>query len=487
VQGIVPAPRHPWISLTAAAVFAYAGVLCALRSGTDRFRNAERDGLRFLAAWAATASIMALFWRILPAEYLGIGWMAAALPLLELGLRGLPRDFLAGSYVVAAAGAAYVLFNNAIPVHNDGPLPARLLILWAALLAYLFAARSRTSLQSPGLRVRAGCSPRTVDIASGTGTAFLLTALWALLPAVAIGPAWGVVGLILVEIGFLIDFPGVRLQGHIAGAAAFGRLFLANFDVSGKTAGISYRLITVVPVIASYYYHWQRQREESARLRPWEREWGRLYLYAAAIVMTALLRFELGRSFTVVGWALFALVLIAAGQRWNIADLRLQSYAIAALAFWRSWSTDFWEPGDFSAMAGRIATGTFVIACFFAAQLLIPQMQDEKLRRGRMFYSLLATVLLTILLYHEVSGSFLTIAMGAEGLLLLAAGFPLRDRTLRLSGLTLFMVCILKLFVYDLRNLETLYRILSFIVLGVILVGVSWVYTRFRDRVKRYL
>lgn len=133
-------------------------------------------------------------------------------------------------------------------------------------------------------------------------------------------------------------------------------------------------------------------------------------------------------------------------------------------------------------MAGRIATGAFVIACFFVAQLLIPQP-----RRGRMYYSLLATVLLTILLFHEVSGSFLTMAWGAEGLLLLAAGFPLRDRTLRLSGLTLFMVCILKLFVYDLRNLETLYRILSFIVLGVILVGVSWVYTRFRDRVKRYL
>src|SRR5207247_840019 len=30
VQGIVPAPLHPWISLTAAAVFAYAAVLCAL-------------------------------------------------------------------------------------------------------------------------------------------------------------------------------------------------------------------------------------------------------------------------------------------------------------------------------------------------------------------------------------------------------------------------------------------------------------------------
>ena len=44
-------------------------------------------------------------------------------------------------------------------------------------------------------------------------------------------------------------------------------------------------------------------------------------------------------------------------------------------------------------------------------------------------------------------------------------------------------MCVLKLFLYDLRNLETPYRILSFIALGLILLGVSWVYTRFREQV----
>jgi uncharacterized membrane protein len=72
-------------------------------------------------------------------------------------------------------------------------------------------------------------------------------------------------------------------------------------------------------------------------------------------------------------------------------------------------------------------------------------------------------------------------------MVLLLAGFPLRERALRLQGLALLLLCILKLFIYDLRNPETLYRILSFITLGLILLGVSWVYTRFRDRLKAYL
>jgi uncharacterized membrane protein len=70
---------------------------------------------------------------------------------------------------------------------------------------------------------------------------------------------------------------------------------------------------------------------------------------------------------------------------------------------------------------------------------------------------------------------------------LLALGFAFRDRWLRLQGLGLFLVCVLKLFLYDLRNLDTPYRILSFIALGLILLGVSWIYTRFREQLQKLL
>jgi uncharacterized membrane protein len=81
-------------------------------------------------------------------------------------------------------------------------------------------------------------------------------------------------------------------------------------------------------------------------------------------------------------------------------------------------------------------------------------------------------------IYGRASGGLLTAFWGIEGLALLAAGFAGRTRLLRFEGLFLFLVCILKLFLYDLRNLETLYRILSFGVLGLILLGVSWIYTK---------
>ncbi len=58
---------------------------------------------------------------------------------------------------------------------------------------------------------------------------------------------------------------------------------------------------------------------------------------------------------------------------------------------------------------------------------------------------------------------------------------------LRLSGLALLFLCILKLFAYDLQQLEALARILSFVVLGLVLLAVSWVYTTYREQIRKLL
>jgi uncharacterized membrane protein len=78
-------------------------------------------------------------------------------------------------------------------------------------------------------------------------------------------------------------------------------------------------------------------------------------------------------------------------------------------------------------------------------------------------------------------------ARGIQGLGLLFAGFPLRERPMRFAGLLLLLVCVLKLFVWDLRNLDMPFRVLSFMVLGPILIGVSFFYSRFRERISRYM
>jgi len=66
----------------------------------------------------------------------------------------------------------------------------------------------------------------------------------------------------------------------------------------------------------------------------------------------------------------------------------------------------------------------------------------------------------------------------------LSVGIWKRLRALRLFAMGLLYLSILKVFLFDLRFLETPYRIASFLGLGLILLLVSLLYTRFEERLR---
>jgi uncharacterized membrane protein len=69
--------------------------------------------------------------------------------------------------------------------------------------------------------------------------------------------------------------------------------------------------------------------------------------------------------------------------------------------------------------------------------------------------------------------------LGVAGLV---GGLFRDDRRLRLGGLVLLGLAVLKVFVYDLAALEQIYRVLSFIALGLLLLASAFVYQRVRVR-----
>ena len=65
---------------------------------------------------------------------------------------------------------------------------------------------------------------------------------------------------------------------------------------------------------------------------------------------------------------------------------------------------------------------------------------------------------------------------------LLAAGLGLRSRPLFYAAYGLFAVTAVKVVLVDLATLPTLYRMLSFLALGVLLLAGAWLNLRFRER-----
>jgi hypothetical protein len=65
----------------------------------------------------------------------------------------------------------------------------------------------------------------------------------------------------------------------------------------------------------------------------------------------------------------------------------------------------------------------------------------------------------------------------------LAWGFIRRSPAVRYGALGLFGIVIVKVFMADLAAVETVYRIISFLILGLVLLGVSFLYQKARGRV----
>ncbi|RMF92951.1 MAG: DUF2339 domain-containing protein, partial [Planctomycetota bacterium] len=71
------------------------------------------------------------------------------------------------------------------------------------------------------------------------------------------------------------------------------------------------------------------------------------------------------------------------------------------------------------------------------------------------------------------------LALGA--LAAIALGIALRERFMRWGGVTLIGVVIVKIFLVDLAELDSLYRIIAFLTIGVLLLAAAILYLRFRS------
>lgn len=101
--------------------------------------------------------------------------------------------------------------------------------------------------------------------------------------------------------------------------------------------------------------------------------------------------------------------------------------------------------------------------------------------RGYRASQIATTALISVVIAAQFQREWISVTWGAAGAGMLGFGFFSEQRWMRLGGLALFGLGILKLFLYDLSSLTGLARILSFILLGLLLMAASWAYTRFKS------
>jgi uncharacterized membrane protein len=95
--------------------------------------------------------------------------------------------------------------------------------------------------------------------------------------------------------------------------------------------------------------------------------------------------------------------------------------------------------------------------------------------------------LLTTLLALEMRHGMVTLSWGVEGVAVFLLALSLGERSFRLTGLGLLLLCVGKILLVDVWRLDPRDRYLTFIVLGAALLLVSFLYTRNREALRQYL
>lgn len=101
--------------------------------------------------------------------------------------------------------------------------------------------------------------------------------------------------------------------------------------------------------------------------------------------------------------------------------------------------------------------------------------------------SLSLWLFLTRWVLEKAGGFYLTASWSALALVLFVCGMVLRERVYRWLGLAVLGCALGRIVIFDVWKLESLYRILSFMALGIVLLVLGFVYSKYQEKLREWL
>lgn len=122
-------------------------------------------------------------------------------------------------------------------------------------------------------------------------------------------------------------------------------------------------------------------------------------------------------------------------------------------------------------------------------KILRRQLFDDQIRKvGEVFLHLIVLLLLSSELIHwldvaQVQNTFklsLSILWGCYGLFLVVFGLSRDQKHIRVAGIVLFGVTLVKLFAYDMADMSTILKTVVMVILGALLLTASFIYNKYK-------
>jgi hypothetical protein len=454
----------------------------------------------YLAALSAATAL----WICLPSAWVVIGWLILTLALSFAADKLNSRTLATQADLLALAAIARTFIVNlqlepAHPAHFSFSLRT-ITVALAAILLYLHMLR----------RTRAhGLTAEDYIPASYAWAAALLLSLllWYELKPANLALGWSILALVLLELGINLRKTYLRHQACTLFAASFIALCANNLHLTHAP-----NLYTTLPVIALYFWVYERLRSRATT--GFDRIASTAAAWCASIAVAALLYVELSTpwsatspyaSWIAISWAALALLAIAAAWALKRRLFLAQALVLLIAAALRALAFNLYPPTPITFTTGRLFTvsatsAVMLLALPFAfairryhrakaADPLAPEPTLQSILFGRpeQPFFFVPLVLITVLLAVQLRAGMITIAWSALGLMTFLFALAVAERSFRLAGLSLLMLCVGKILCIDIWQATPTDRYITLIVLGIALLAVSFLYSRYRETILKLL
>jgi hypothetical protein len=481
------------ISLVAAGLY----FLSRKAAPEDRYAR----GIAFLHSFAATGLLALLAWYEQPNGWLAPLWAAFALVLAVVDQRFELEELPWQSHILAGLTMLRSISVNLYVTDIWHGFSVRLLSL--AIVAVTFYALSRL-IRMPDEWRRRDFHHIYSWAASTIGGLLLWYELQSQPTSVAV--AWGAFGLVLFEYGLLRKITQFRYQAYVALVAAFTRIFFANLTVGEPGEFWGPRMYTILPLVLIFFFVYaQLPKKEEDTSRDRRLHFDVLLAYLGTATIVALFYFQFPLEWVITSWAAVVFALLGAAffldrplflRQGLLLTVLVLSRGMAHNLFGGSYFTGSEWQGDYFVLSS--ASAILLASLYFAFRLrgrhgLTPNANpwirslDAIAGRPEQVVFFVPVILVTFMLALKMKTGMITVSWGVEGVLIFLLALAVKERSFRLTGLGLLLLCVGKVMALDVWGLEARDRYITLIIVGAALVFVSFLYTRYRDAIRQYL
>jgi len=480
-----------------------------------------------LHTWAGSILVAVLAFKEVSSPWIAVAWAVFAFLLLVIGDRVKRIQLHFQAYILSICSFFQIITVNLYAAGPWSLFPSvSLRLITAALVASFFYLCARWARKG-----EFGQAPFVGAAYTWVASALVVLLMSYELRPHAVALGWSLFGLVLFEIGVQWRSLNWRLQGYVGFGLSFLRIAYFNLGFSPQEL-----LLTTLPIAFVFYLaylqltrltNFPSNSASSGAANPaapvmafaktnshpfaLDRQIYAptilAYLGSATLALFARSYFRDG--WVLVAWAVLSLVFI--GVSWATQeDVFLHhSLIVAFLGFLQGLSYELLDAGH-PGSAWSTSHATYIAtaaAILFAAQAFAFPLRArfaavrsssssrgdlnitiaDLLRRPEQIYFFLPMILVTFLILNEVSQGRVTIGWGIEAVATFLFALIVGERSFRLAGLGLLLVCVARIVVLDVWRQERADRFITFIILGVALLLVSYLYTRYSEAIRRYL